>query len=108
MPANVRQAVASALPNLRLRFLARGALPGFDRVFAAARCVIGADRGQSYSACFDGASDMSPAEPVDAGLNQGSVHVDFVVGSKELAVFGGHEDGTNTSTTPLNRVIAGL
>lgn len=51
---------------------------------------------------------MSPAEPVDAGLNQGSVHVDFVVGSKELAVFGGHEDGTNTSTTPLNRVIAGL
>jgi aminopeptidase len=50
--------------------------------------------GQSYSSCFDGASGLSPKEQLDAGLNQSSVHVDFVVGSNELTVFGVHEDGT--------------
>lgn len=49
--------------------------------------------GQSYSSCFDGASDMSPDEQLEAGLNQSNVHVDFVVGSSELTVFGVHEDG---------------
>jgi aminopeptidase len=37
---------------------------------------------------------MSNAERLDAGLNQSSVHVDFVVGSKELSVFGVHRDDT--------------
>jgi len=50
--------------------------------------------GQSYTSCFDGASDMSNAEKLDVGLNQSSVHVDFVVGSRELSVFGVHQDGT--------------
>jgi aminopeptidase len=36
---------------------------------------------------------MSNAERLDAGLNQSSVHVDFVVGSKDLSVYGVHEDG---------------
>jgi len=50
--------------------------------------------GQSYSSCFEGASELSPEEQLEAGLNQSSVHVDFVVGSNELTVFGVHEDGT--------------
>jgi aminopeptidase len=50
--------------------------------------------GQSYASCLEGAADMSSAERLEAGLNQSSVHVDFVVGSSELHVFGVHEDGT--------------
>ena len=50
--------------------------------------------GQSFTSCFEGASAMSSAEKLDAGLNQSSVHVDFVVGSRELSVFGVHQDGT--------------
>jgi aminopeptidase len=44
--------------------------------------------------CFDGASNLSQDDRIDAGLNQSSIHVDFVVGSNELSVFGSHEDGT--------------
>lgn len=50
--------------------------------------------GQSYASCLNGASDMTNTEKLDAGLNQSSVHVDFVVGSSELSVFGRHKDGT--------------
>ncbi|MGA7096549.1 MAG: aminopeptidase [Acidimicrobiia bacterium] len=50
--------------------------------------------GASYSSCFEGAEDMTEAERLDAGLNQSSVHVDFVVGSSDLSVFGVHRDGT--------------
>lgn len=50
--------------------------------------------GQSYPMCFEGADDMSKDERVAAGLNQSSVHVDFVVGSPELSVYGLREDGT--------------
>jgi aminopeptidase len=49
--------------------------------------------GQSFTSCFEGASDMSNTEKLDAGLNQSSVHVDFVVGSRDLSVFGVHQDG---------------
>jgi aminopeptidase len=50
--------------------------------------------GQSFVSCFDGASNLSQDDRIDAGLNQSSIHVDFVVGSNELSVFGSHEDGT--------------
>jgi aminopeptidase len=50
--------------------------------------------GQSFASCLTGASAMSNAERLEAGLNQSSLHVDFVVGSKELSVFGIHRDGT--------------
>jgi aminopeptidase len=50
--------------------------------------------GQSFTSCFEGAADMSSVEKLDAGLNQSSIHVDFVVGSTELSVFGVHDDGT--------------
>ena len=50
--------------------------------------------GQSYPTCFEGASDLSTAQRLEAGLNQSHVHVDFVVGSSELSVFGVLEDGS--------------
>ncbi len=50
--------------------------------------------GQSYPMCFDGAADMSGEERTQAGLNQSSVHVDFVVGSPDLSVYGVLEDGS--------------
>ncbi|MGI9584148.1 MAG: aminopeptidase, partial [Acidimicrobiia bacterium] len=50
--------------------------------------------GQSFDSCYEGVRGMSTAQKLDAGLNQSSVHVDFVVGSRELSVFGVHQDGT--------------
>ena len=50
--------------------------------------------GQSFASCCAGADEMSDAERLDAGLNQSSLHIDFVVGSPELSVFGVHADGT--------------
>ncbi len=50
--------------------------------------------GQSYPMCYEGASDMTTEERVEVGLNQSSVHVDFVVGSSELSVYGIREDGS--------------
>lgn len=50
--------------------------------------------GQSYSSCYDGASGMSVEQRVEAGLNQSNVHVDFVVGSPGLSVYGVHDDGS--------------
>lgn len=50
--------------------------------------------GQSYPMCFEGAADMSTEERVEAGLNQSTVHVDFVVGSPEVSVYGVLEDGS--------------
>ncbi len=49
--------------------------------------------GQSYSSCLEGASSMTKEEQSEAGLNQSTVHVDFVVGSPELSVFGVLDDG---------------
>jgi aminopeptidase len=50
--------------------------------------------GQSYSMCYDGADEMSKEERAAAGLNQSSLHVDFVVGSPDLSVYGLRGDGT--------------
>lgn len=50
--------------------------------------------GSSYTICHDGASDMTDEQRLDAGLNQSSVHVDFVVGSADLNVYGVTEDAT--------------
>ena len=49
--------------------------------------------GQSYPICFDGATKLTIEERLEVGLNQSSIHVDFVVGSPELSVYGVHEDG---------------
>lgn len=50
--------------------------------------------GQSYPTCYDGGPAMSTDERVAVGLNQSSVHVDFVLGSPQLDVFGTYEDGS--------------
>ena len=49
--------------------------------------------GRAYSTCLKGGTDMSPEEQADAGLNHSVMHVDFVVGSRDLAVFGVRRDG---------------
>ena len=50
--------------------------------------------GLGFPTCLEGAVDMTPDERLAAGLNQSDIHVDFVVGSPELSVFGRRDDGT--------------
>lgn len=50
--------------------------------------------GQSYPTCLEGGRLMTIDERVEAGLNQSAIHVDFVVGSSEVSVFGVTDDGT--------------
>ena len=49
--------------------------------------------GQGFASCLRSGESMSNDELAEAGINQSSVHVDFVVGSPELDVFGVTEDG---------------
>lgn len=49
--------------------------------------------GQAYPINIDGGTAMSPAELHAAGLNQSTAHVDFVVGSPDLDVYGITPDG---------------
>lgn len=49
--------------------------------------------GRAYPVCLEGGAEMSEAEQVEAGLNQSSMHVDFVVGSEDLEVYGIRHDG---------------
>jgi aminopeptidase len=50
--------------------------------------------GQSYPMCHEGAEGMSSGERLEAGLNQSSVHVDFVLGSAQVSVYGVLDDGS--------------
>ncbi len=50
--------------------------------------------GLSFPTCVEGAMEMSPEERLEAGLNHSALHVDFVVGSPELDVFGVRADGS--------------
>lgn len=49
--------------------------------------------GRAYAISVEGGTDMSPDELVEAGLNYSTNHVDFVVGSPELNVYGITETG---------------
>lgn len=49
--------------------------------------------GRAYPISIDGGADMSPDELTAAGLNVSSTHVDFVVGSDQLDVFGIRDGG---------------
>jgi aminopeptidase len=50
--------------------------------------------GQSYPTCLEGGPELSPDERLAAGLNQSAVHVDFVVGSPQVSVYGVTADAT--------------
>lgn len=50
--------------------------------------------GQSYAVCYEGGPKMTEEERRSAGLNQSNLHVDFVVGSQELSVYGVRGDGS--------------
>ena len=50
--------------------------------------------GQSYSMCYEGADTLDEEGKLDAGLNRSTVHVDFVLGSPEVSVYGVIEDGS--------------
>jgi aminopeptidase len=49
--------------------------------------------GRAYPVAVTGGTEMSSDEQVAVGLNHSSIHVDFVVGSAELDVFGIMADG---------------
>ncbi len=50
--------------------------------------------GQSYPMCYEGADQLDQEQKLEAGLNRSNVHVDFVLGSPEVSVFGVSEDGS--------------
>ena len=50
--------------------------------------------GASYPTCYEGGADLSTEEQLEVGLNQSAVHVDFVVGSPQVSVFGVPPDGS--------------
>ena len=50
--------------------------------------------GRAYPISIEGGTDLSNDELHAAGLNQSSTHVDFVVGSPELDVYGISAEGT--------------
>ena len=49
--------------------------------------------GRSYPMCVEGGTEMNEEQQIQVGLNQSAVHVDFVVGSPEVSVFGVTDDG---------------
>lgn len=52
--------------------------------------------GTGFPECLEGGLDMSPEELVAAGVNQSPVHVDFMVGTDDLDVWGIGVDGNRT------------
>lgn len=50
--------------------------------------------GQSYAVCYEGGPKMTEEKRRSVGLNQSNLHVDFVVGSQELSVYGVRRDGS--------------
>jgi aminopeptidase len=50
--------------------------------------------GMAYAVCLDGGPEMNADERTAAGLNQSDTHVDCVIGSPELDIYGITEDGS--------------
>lgn len=50
--------------------------------------------GSAYAFSLEGGVDMSEEELKAAGLNRSTVHVDFMIGSKEMDIDGIREDGS--------------
>ncbi len=49
--------------------------------------------GSAYAFCLEGGKTMSPEELMENGLNQSITHVDFMIGSAEMAIDGITKDG---------------
>ncbi|WP_017549281.1 aminopeptidase [Salinicoccus carnicancri] len=49
--------------------------------------------GSAYAFCIEGGKSMSREELEEAGLNDSISHVDFMIGSEELNIYGVDEDG---------------
>lgn len=49
--------------------------------------------GDSFPTCLEGGADLSADERTAAGLNKSAIHVDFVVGSTQVNVYGVTADG---------------
>ena len=56
--------------------------------------------GSAYAFSLQGGTEMTEDELVEAGLNRSTVHVDFMIGSKDMDVDGIRENG---STVPVFR-----
>lgn len=50
--------------------------------------------GDAYPTCLEKGADLSEEELKKAGLNDSMIHVDFMVGSPDLAITGVKKDGT--------------
>jgi len=50
--------------------------------------------GKAYPVCIKGGSEMSKDELKAAGVNDSLVHVDFMVGTKDLEIIGIRKDGS--------------
>ncbi len=50
--------------------------------------------GKAYPTCLKGGAEMSAADVQQAGLNDSLIHVDFMVGTKDLSITGIQKDGT--------------
>ena len=49
--------------------------------------------GQAYPTCIKGGEDMSKAELIKRGINDSDVHVDFMIGTKDLQITAETRDG---------------
>ena len=52
--------------------------------------------GQCYSKCFRGKKVLSQEEITSRGGNSSVIHVDWMIGSKEIDIDGLHQDGSKT------------
>lgn len=50
--------------------------------------------GRSYPSCYEGGESMNKEALVQAGVNDSLVHVDFMVGTRDLSITGIRADGT--------------
>ena len=52
--------------------------------------------GMGFPECLEGGLDMNKEQLLDAGINQSVVHVDFMVGTDDMDIWGVDKDGAET------------
>lgn len=50
--------------------------------------------GQGFPDCYEGGTEMNAEELLEAGVNKSATHVDFMIGTEDLAIEGIKADGT--------------